>query len=566
MAKIFKNKCLLTLIPLALIALLAAALLLPASAQADTKYSANASASALSSSGTTGTQGSSSVNYDADDAAYFEFSDGGISADQSDSSSYKIDGTELTIKSSGTYIVSGSCSDGSIKIKSGTTGVTLVLDGLSLSSGSTAAVTCGKSSGVTIVAAESTTNTLSDGAQNNSDEYPENQDAEDAVIKCKDGTQTVICGSGTLNINANGKNGIRSGSTTDEDGEASLTLRELTLNISADVNDAINAGQLLNIESGTLNISAADDALHCDYVLNVGSIDAGSDGPVINISACYEGLEAAELNIYSGNISIVSSDDCLNAANAQLQGYTFSMNIYGGSITAYSSSGDGFDSNGSMSISGGTVSVWTANSADNQPLDADGEISITGGTVLAAGGSSGMGMNMNAEQPCLSFGSSAGMGGGMGFGGQFGGANAPSGQPDEAGVSGGRQDAANTAVGWSGTMGGMYGSVLLSEGDDFSIRDGDGNIIYSGEAVCGASYLFFSSDELGSDSSCSLYSGSTEAASADAQTGTVSGVMSAMGGQPWSMGGTGGMAAPPDGMPGGMDGTGGQPGVPGQRP
>ena len=560
MAKTFKNKCLLTLIPLALVALLAAALLLPASAQADAKYSADASASALSSSGTTGTQGGS-VDYDTDGAAYFEFSDGGISADQSDSSNYKINGTELTIKSSGTYIVSGSCSDGSIKIKSGTTGVTLVLDGLSLSSGGTAAITCGKSSGVTIVAAESTTNTLSDGTQNNSDEYPENQDAEDAVIKCKDGTQAVICGSGTLNINANGKNGIRSGSTTDEDGEASLILRELTLNISADVNDAINAGQLLNIESGTLNISAADDALHCDYVLNVGSIDAGSDGPVINISACYEGLEAAELNIYSGNISIVSSDDCLNAANAQLQGYAFSMNIYGGSITAYSSSGDGFDSNGSMSISGGTVSVWTANSADNQPLDADGEISITGGTVLAAGGSSGMGMNLNAEQPCLSFGSSAGMGGGMGFGGQFGGANAPGGQPDGEGAPGGRPDsAASTADGRPEAMGGMYSSALLSEGDEFSIRDSGGNTIYSGEAVCGASYLFFSSDELDADSSCSLYSGSTEAASADAQTGTVSGGMRAMGGQPGAMGGgTGGMA-------GGMGGTGSQPGVPGQRP
>lgn len=44
----------------------------------------------------------------------------------------------------------------------------------------------------------------------------------------------------------------------------------------------------------------------------------------------------------SGNISILSSDDCLNAANSDLGGYDFSMNISGGTINAYSSEGDGF--------------------------------------------------------------------------------------------------------------------------------------------------------------------------------------------------------------------------------
>lgn len=43
--------------------------------------------------------------------------------------------------------------------------------------------------------------------------------------------------------------------------------------------------------------------------------------------------------------------------------------------------GDGIDSNGTLTISGGSTEVWTANTADNQPLDADGTISITGGTV-----------------------------------------------------------------------------------------------------------------------------------------------------------------------------------------
>lgn len=193
-----------------------------------------------------------------------------------------------------------------------------------------------------------------------------------------------------MTITANGKNGIKSGATTDEDGEASLTIRDLTLNIDAPVNDAINAEQLLNVESGTLTIDAADDAIHCDLVLNIGA--DGTDGPTIDITNCCEGLEGAELNVCSGDITINASDDCLNAANSDLTDYDFTMTISGGTIDAYSSAGDGFDSNGDLTITGDTVIVWTANTADNEPLDADGTITVSGGTVLAAGGSSGMGM------------------------------------------------------------------------------------------------------------------------------------------------------------------------------
>ena len=53
-----------------------------------------------------------------------------------------------------------------------------------------------------------------------------------------------------LNITAAGKNGIKSG-TENEGRAASLTIRELTLNIDAPVNDAINAEQTLEVESGT---------------------------------------------------------------------------------------------------------------------------------------------------------------------------------------------------------------------------------------------------------------------------------------------------------------------------
>lgn len=285
-----------------------------------------ASALALSLTACAGTINNSTA--DAASDVTFTFTDSGVTAAGETDTGYEIDGTALTITDSGTYTVSGSCADGSIKVKKGTTGVTLVLSDLTLTSEDTAAITCGKSSEVTILVSDGTENFLSDTEQNNDDNYPENENVENAVIKCKDGSTVTLCGDGELTITANGKNGIKSGATTDEDGEASLTIRDLTLNIDAPVNDAINAEQLLNVESGTLTIDAADDAIHCDLGLNIGA--DGTDGPTIDITNCCEGLEGAELNVCSGDITINASDDCLNAANSDLTDYDFTMTISGG--------------------------------------------------------------------------------------------------------------------------------------------------------------------------------------------------------------------------------------------
>ena len=135
----------------------------------------------------------------------FTFTDSGVTAAGETDTGYEIDGTALTITSSGTYTVSGSCADGSIKVKKSTTGVTLVLDDLTLTSENTAAITCGKSSEVTIFVSDGTENSLSDTEQNNDDNYPENENAENAVIKCKDGSLVTLCGDGELTITANGK-------------------------------------------------------------------------------------------------------------------------------------------------------------------------------------------------------------------------------------------------------------------------------------------------------------------------------------------------------------------------
>lgn len=446
---------------------------------------------------TVSTTAASAVSYEGDKIT---FTNSAITADSNDG--LEIDGTNLTVTKSGTYLLTGTCANGSVKVKKGTTGVTLVLQGLSLTCEDTAPLVCGKSTEVTIVAGANTENTLADTESNN--EETGNTQAENAVIKCKDGSQVILCGTGSLTIQANAKNGIKSGATTQEEGEAGLTIRELTLNFGA-ANDAVNAEAALNVESGNLSISAGDDALHCDNTLSIGADN--TQGPTIAISDCNEGLEGAAVNVLSGEVNIVSTDDCINAANSDLSGFDYQLNISGGSVTAYTRTGDGFDSNGDITISGGTVAVWSANTADNSPLDADGTVTISGGTVLAAGGSTGMGMNLSAQQSCVVFGGESRMGGGTG---------------------------------------------LVTNGSGFTVSNS--GTLYSGSALCGASFLLFSSPELADSDSCTLTCGSSET-TGQVQSGTVSTGRGGMGGGKIS-------GNSPEGGQPGRDGEGTQKGRP----
>ncbi len=248
----------------------------------------------------------------------------------------------------------------------------------------------------TATEADDTTNTLTDSVNNNDDNYPDNENAENAVIKCKDGSNVTICGDGTININANEKNGIKSGSTTDEEGEASLTIEDVTLNITSTAGDAINAEQLLNVSSGNLTIDADDDGIHCDYTLNIGT--AGTDGPSINVTNCYEGLEGATLNIYSGDIKIHAEDDCLNAANSDLTDYAFSLNIAGDNLYMDTTTGDGIDSNGTLTISGSsTLASATAQTGESNSGQQPGQPGDNNGSNQPPNGQPGN--NDGSNQP-----------------------------------------------------------------------------------------------------------------------------------------------------------------------
>lgn len=451
------------------------------------------------------------TEYDQASAVNITFSEDSATASL-DSTDIEIDGTAVTISGQGTYVFSGECSDGSIKVKKGTEGVTLVLNGLKLASKTSAPMVCGKSTKVTILAASGSENILSDTELNNDDNNPENENAENAVIKCKDGSQVKLCGKGSLTVNSNGKNGIKSGASTDEEGDALLEISDITLKLTASVNDAVNAEAEINIISGNITVSAADDGIHCDYLMNIGQ--KGTEGPTITVEKSYEGLEAATLNIYSGNINITAEDDGINAANSDLTDYAFSIDISGGSIYVYSSAGDGLDSNGTLTVSGGELQAWTASTADDQPLDADGTITVSGGTVLAAGGSAGMGMKTSAEQPYIISSSSA-FGGG--FGGGRGNAEPPempegnaSFKPDERPE--GEMEKPNNMPKDN------QSGIKISSGSKLGIASGT-TTLFSAEAPCDVSFVFFSSEKLKENESYTLLSGTESVAALTAQTG-----------------------------------------------
>lgn len=439
-------------------------------------------------------------------------------------SGLEVSGTDIKITSPGTYTLSGECSDGSVTVKKGTSGVTIILSGLTLTSKESAPICINKGASVTLTAEKGTVNTLSDTKKNNSDNYPDNENAENAVIKCKDGSNVTVNGTGKIVILANGKNGIKSGSSTDEDGDASLTLSEASLTITAPVNDAINAESDLYIKSGTLEISAKDDAVHSDRLLSVGEKD--TDGPTVTISSCYEGLEGADIKILSGDIRIHSEDDGINAANSDLSGYAFSLEISGGNISVDAEKGDGIDSNGTLTISGGNVTVFSTSSGANSPLDSDGMFKITGGTVLAVGNSSMAQNPVSGSQNFVSFGSGK-TAGGQGNIPRGGGKNdspgfkpsddapfgspgqnknaAPPERPEPSGGEGSENMGTPENTGVPGNMNapGKNENLTISAGDTLSLTL-DGETLFSVTAKRSANYVFYSSPSLSKDETYSF--------------------------------------------------------------
>ena len=302
-----------------------------------------------------------------------------LTADEAGAQKIVKSNAQVKIESAGTYLISGSCSDGNIAVKKGTTGVVLILQDLDLTSTTGATLSCNKGSEVKIIVRGDVKLTDAEDPADEESTDTEVADAFDgAALKVKDGANVCLTGDGTLTIDASScKNGIKVG---DENTPCFVIDGDLTINITA-ANDAVNGGYDVTILSGTLNIKAGDDALHADRILTLGKEDG--TGPVINITQSKEGLEGTVVNMFGGEGSVTASDDAVNAANSDgtySSEMAFSINITGGTWSV-NSNGDGLDSNGNINITGGSTTIRSASNGGEAGLDYLGSLYVADGTL-----------------------------------------------------------------------------------------------------------------------------------------------------------------------------------------
>ena len=371
------------------------------------------------------TNSAASLEADYDNATYISVTD---------------DDSQVKISSSGTYVVSGESSDGNITVKKGTTGVVLVLENLNLTSTTGATVSINKEAEVKVIISGNVVLTDNENPDDENSEDPDIADAFDgAAFKAKANSNVYVTGDGTLTINGNAKNGIKAGD------DSSLIFDGVTVNINA-VNDGINGNYDVTLLSGNFTIAAGDDAIHADHILTIGNPDSG-EGPTVRVTQSNEGMEGTVVNIYGGDLSIVSADDAINAANGDglYEGVLdYSFNMMGGKLNI-NSQGDGIDSNGNINLIGGNAEIHSATQGGEAGMDYDGQLYISenfslnnqsgtagpdgmGGSPAQMGGAPGeMGsQSLNGQQPPEMGGGfsgqqSGGFGGGPSMGGGFGG-------------------------------------------------------------------------------------------------------------------------------------------------
>lgn len=273
----------------------------------------------------------------------FTDADKDTSYDESNSKVVKLNNESITINKEGTYILSGTISNGQVVVDAtNTSKIKIVLNGVTINNDTSAAIYVKQADKVFITTAKGGVNTLS-----NKSEFVNKASEEiDAVIYSKD--DISLNGEGTLNINAVYGNGIVSkDDLVISSGSYNITAKNHglrgkdavkigggTINVKAgkdaihaennddtskgyiyvsggDINlesesDAMDAMSLLQVDGGNITISSGDDGMHSDDKLIV-------KGGKVDILKSVEGIEGKQVDIKDGVVNIVSSDDGINA-------------------------------------------------------------------------------------------------------------------------------------------------------------------------------------------------------------------------------------------------------------
>ena len=328
------------------------------------------------------------------------FSDSGIASSSGMATGYSISGTTLTISAAGEYTVTGSCSEGNIVVKKGTTGVKLTLQDLTLACSTTAPLACNKTSEVTLNVSGTVTLTDNEDPANETSTDATVADAfEGAAIKAKSGAALTITGDGTLcALGAGCKNGIKGGA------ESAITIdMDGTLNVTA-ANNGLAADGSVTILNGTVNITAGNEGIKSEP----DTTDAASAGTItisggsITIDAAGDGIQGAKgVTITGGTLEIDADCDGIQSnADLTVSGGTFRITTLTGyadktfngdtmsckGLKASASDDDTEDATNTITITGGSFTLNTADDA----IHSDGYVVITGGTFDIYAGDDGV--------------------------------------------------------------------------------------------------------------------------------------------------------------------------------
>lgn len=241
------------------------------------------------------------IGYDESESIQIKLND--ASAECS-SNSVSISGSTVTISDEGTYILSGTLSNGQVIVDAQNTDkIQLVLNGVTINCNTSAAIYVKQADKVFITLAADAENTLS-----NSEEFVAIDDNNiDAVIFSKD--DLTINGPGSLTINAVYGHGIVS--------KDDFVITGGTYSITSE-KKGISANDSIRIADGSITINSGTDGLHAE---NTDDDSLGfiyvADGE-FNINSTTDAFDSSStLQIDGGAFEIVTGGGSANASTTQ---------------------------------------------------------------------------------------------------------------------------------------------------------------------------------------------------------------------------------------------------------
>jgi hypothetical protein len=340
----------------------------------------------VTASGTKTTTNAQTTSTALDTSAEFTDRDLEQTADTSNATTLTVsDGNDITISEEGVYIVTGSAKNATIIVDvPDTDKVQIVLSDVTITNDSAPAIYVKSADKVFITTTGTNKLTVSG-------EFETDDDTNlDAVIFSKEDITLNGTGSLTISSTANGiscKDDLKiTGGTinidcTEDALEAndSIAIADGNITINTDKDgmhaeyDEDDSVGYIYIAGGTINITAADDAIHATTVVKI-------DGGNLTLNA-HEGIEGTLIQINDGSIDITASDDAINAGQKSKQVYV-GVEINGGDITIDMGQGDtdAVDSNGYLTLAGGTLTINA-----QSPFDYDGQLNFTGTKLIVNG-------------------------------------------------------------------------------------------------------------------------------------------------------------------------------------